>query len=304
MTTTDRSLQGGLFVLLAAFSWGISGTAAQFLFSRNIQVMQVVQTRSTFAFLFFLLILALFRRSSLKPDFKKTGWFLAAGIIGVGFSNFTYYYTISVSSVGTAIILQYTAPVIVMVYGILSKDEAASWMKWLALSVSLAGCILAVGAGSTDLFDAGPLAVAIGVASAFCFAAMGIIGRRLNRHKESDLWQNLVFTMMAAALFWAVLRPPVLWPSWNLTPAEWGTLGLFSLISVVVPYLFFYLGLRFLPPSTVLIISTFEPITAIASAWIVLGETMSAIQIAGASLVILAILILALENRVTLRRMR
>jgi len=291
-----HSSRGVLYVLLAAFFWGISGTVAQFLFSQNIKVMQVVQTRSTFAFLLFLLVLAIVRPVSLKPDFKKMGWYLAAGIIGVGFSNFTYYYTINVSSVGTAIILQYTAPVIVMVYGILSKDEKASWMKWSALLVSLAGCILAVGAGSTDLLNAGALPMTIGIASAFCFAAMGIIGRQLNRHAGSDLWQNLVYTMMFAALFWAVLQPPSDWPSWNLTSSEWGILGFFSLISVVLPYIFFYLGLKFLPPSTVLIISTFEPVTAIISAWIFLGESMSIVQIAGAGLVISAIFILGIEN--------
>lgn len=298
MTTPSvNSYRGVLYVLLAAFFWGISGTVAQFLFSQNIKVMQVVQTRSTFAFLFFLLVLAIVRPVSLKPDFKKMGWYLAAGIIGVGFSNFTYYYTINVSSVGTAIILQYTAPVIVMVYGILSRDEQASWMKWAALAVSLAGCILAVGAGSSDLLNAGPLAVTIGIASAFCFAAMGVIGRQLNRHSGSDLWQNLVYTMMFAALFWAILQPPTDWPSWNLTPSDWGILGVFSLISVVLPYLFFYLGLKFLPPSTVLIISTFEPVTAIISAWIFLGEAMSGIQIVGAGFVISAIVILGIENR-------
>ncbi|NUQ80617.1 MAG: EamA family transporter [Bacteroidetes bacterium] len=294
---SGSSVRGLIFVLLAAFFWGISGTAAQFLFSHQIEVMQVVQTRSSFAFVLFAASILLFRRESLRVTPPRLGLLALAGIIGIGFSNYTYYATISVSTVSTAIILQYTAPVLVMVYGILTRTESAGLTKWLALSISLSGCLLAVGTGGADLFSAGPAAIAIGTASAFCFAFMSIIGRRLNADPTSDLWGNLVYTIGFAALFWAVFQPPWQWSDWNLDTTAWLMLIGFSLISVLLPYLFFYLGLTFLPPTTVLIISTAEPVTAMISSWLILGESMSAFQITGASLVLLAILILGLDYR-------
>lgn len=295
--TSGSSVRGLIFVLLAAFFWGISGTAAQFLFRHQIDVMQVVQTRSSFAFILFAAAIAIFKPGSLSVSPGRLGWLALAGVIGIGFSNYTYYATISVSTVSTAIILQYTAPVLVMLYGILTHTETAGTTKWVALGISLAGCILAVGTGGADLFSAGPVAIAIGTASAFCFAFMSIIGRRLNADPTSDLWGNLVYTIGFAALFWAVFQPPWQWVDWNLDGNAWLMLIGFSLISVLLPYLFFYLGLTFLPPTTVLIISTAEPVTAMISSWLILGESMSVFQIAGASLVIIAIMILGLDYR-------
>lgn len=295
--TSGSSVRGLIFVLLAAFFWGLSGTAAQFLFRHQIDVMQVVQTRSTFAFVLFLIAISLFRPSSLSVTPRRLGLLVLAGVIGIGFSNYTYYATISVSTVSTAIILQYTAPVLVMLYGIFTRTETAGTAKWVALGVSLSGCLLAVGTGGADLFSAGPAAIAIGTASAFCFAFMSIIGRRLNADPASDLWGNLVYTIGFAALFWAVFQPPWQWADWNLDASAWVMLVGFSLISVLLPYLFFYLGLTFLPPTTVLIISTAEPVTAMISSWLILGESMSGYQIAGATLVLVAILILGMDYR-------
>ena len=113
-----NSTKGILFILAAGFFWGISGTVAQFLFTQNIQVMQVVQTRSTFAFVLLFFGLLFFKRKSLTFNPKKSWGWIASGIIGVAGANFTYYYTIKLSSVATAIIMQYTAPVLVMVYAL------------------------------------------------------------------------------------------------------------------------------------------------------------------------------------------
>ena len=66
-----NSTKGILFILAAGFFWGISGTVAQFLFTQNIQVMQVVQTRSTFAFVLLFFGLLFFKRKCQRLGGRK-----------------------------------------------------------------------------------------------------------------------------------------------------------------------------------------------------------------------------------------
>lgn len=284
--------KGILFVILAAFFWGISGTIAQFLFTKNIQVFQVVQTRSTFAFVFLFIGLLFFKRRSLQFKLKKSFGWLLTGIIGVAGANFTYYYTINLSTVATAILLQYSAPILVMIYSLARKEETVNPYKLFALVLSSVGLYFAIGSGTNELHQAGWLAVLIGFSSAVCFAAMGILGRYLNTSSDQDLLQNLVYTLFFAALFWSFFKFPTTWVDWNLTYLEWLSLIGFSFISVLIPYIFFFSGLKQLQPSTVLIISTVEPICAVISAWYFVGENLDQTQLLGTLLVIGAIVLL------------
>jgi len=294
MTTSTKGL---LFILSAGFCWGISGTIAQFLFTQNIQVMQVVQTRATFAFVILAISLLFFKRKSLTFKKEKSfGWILA-GIIGVAGANYTYYSTIKLSSVGTAILIQYTAPALVMIYSVIRKEETVTGLKILALVISLIGCFFAIGTGTDALFEAGWLAVVVGFSSALCYASMAIIGRYFSKDQNPDLLQNLVFTLMFASIFWCFFDPPTNWGNWNLTAMEWSSLVAFSLVSVLFPYIFFFLGLKYLSSSTVMIIQTFEPVSAIVTAWIFLDETMGGLQLLGTTLVIGAIVMLAMSSK-------
>lgn len=297
--------KGIIFTLTASLCWGLSGSFAKFLFTQQLEVLQVVQTRSTFAFAL-ILIAALILRKKKSFSFgtpKKLGLFFLAGLIGIAGANYTYYYTIQLSTVATAIILQYMAPILVMIWGVVRKEELATKAKIMALIISLTGCFLSIGTGSVDFLSYGWLAIFIGILSAVTFAGMGILGRYMNEGPDADIWQNLIFTLGFAALFWAVIYEfPWNWSSWNLTWNEWGSLVVFSIVSVLIPYIFFYSGLKYLPPTTVLIISTFEPAAAIMSAWIFLGEDMSGWQVLGTVLVLSAILVLGIDS--TLRRKR
>jgi drug/metabolite transporter (DMT)-like permease len=62
--------------------------------------------------------------------------------------------------------------------------------------------------------------------------------------------------------------------------------------SVLIPNLLFTAGLRYVVPSRAIITSTLEPVVAIVTAAMVVGETVGAVQMLGSLLVILAIILL------------
>src|SRR5439155_374565 len=129
-----------------------------------------------------------------------------------------------------------------------------------------------------------------GFGSAFCWAFTNIyLGRLL---KEHNVWTCLVYAFVFASLFWLVLNPP-----WTIAAAGysahlWTVFFGFAMISILIPHSFYFAGLRFLTVSQAVITATFEPVVAIVSAFFILGESLSPVQIAGALAVLAAVALL------------
>jgi drug/metabolite transporter (DMT)-like permease len=277
----------------AAFLWGISATAAKFLFNRDVSTLLVVQTRVTFSALIMAAGFWLFRPSLLKVN-PRDLWRLAAlGIFGVAGANITYYLMIRETTVATAIIIQYTSPLLVLGYGVLSRDEGFSTVKVVAALLSLAGCALAVGALDTAALTLTPLALIAGAGSIITFAFLTVYTRKVVARMPS--WTAVLYALAFASLMWAVINPPWVIARESHPPGLWIALVGFAIISVLIPHSLFAAGLRSIVPSRAIITSTLEPVIAIGSAAIVLGELLTALQILGAVTVLAAIILLNLR---------
>jgi drug/metabolite transporter (DMT)-like permease len=68
------------------------------------------------------------------------------------------------------------------------------------------------------------------------------------------------------------------------------------MISVLIPYFFYFTGLKFIQPSSAIITSTLEPVVAIISAWVIVEEKLSLIQLIGAIFVISAVALLQIKR--------
>lgn len=63
-----QNLKGFIFVITAAAMWGVSGTAAKFMFNNNVSPFDLVQLRLAFSFLIlFAYLLAADRKSLYVP---------------------------------------------------------------------------------------------------------------------------------------------------------------------------------------------------------------------------------------------
>src|SRR3989475_5919509 len=102
--------------MAAATLWGISGVVAKVLFNRRIEPWTLVEIRLTASFLTLLVILTL-RGHPLRVPRDLLGRLVLLGLAMTS-AQFTYYLTISLTGVSTALFLQYTAPVFVALYGL------------------------------------------------------------------------------------------------------------------------------------------------------------------------------------------
>ena len=289
-----RHLKGYFFILGATLFWGISATFAKFLFTQHVDTIVLVQMRMSLSCILLLLYFLAFKRSFLIVDPKDLYRFALLGIIGGAGSNFTYYFTIHQTNVATAILLQYLAPLLVLGYAAVSKDEALSSVKVLSGLVSLVGCFLAVAGKEFSLVSINTPGLLSGLVSACCWAFTNVWLRRLL--KRYSAWTCLVYAFIFASLFWIVINPP-----WAIVQAHysgemWGTFFIIAIISILIPHSFYFSGIRYLTASRAIITATTEQIIAIVSAFLILGETLAPLQIVGAILVIVAIAILQLKQ--------
>jgi len=256
------------------------------------------QTRTSFSLLV-LLPLLVGRRGwrRIKLPTRDLIQCLILGMLGVAASNYFYYVAIQKTSVAIAIVLQYTAPVWVLMYVVARGQQKLSAQKVTAVLVALAGIALTIGivgghSASPLRFDTYGLIAAMLASFSFAFYNIGGHGI-LARH---DRWRVLTWTLTSAAAFWLVVNPPWKVFSAHYTIAQWGFLFVFSMISVLGSFSLYFLGLQYLEPTRAIIASCLEPVFSILLAAALLGEGVRPIQTLGIVLVLSAIVIVQLPG--------
>jgi len=257
------------------------------------------QTRTSFSLLVLLPLLAArggWRRIHVPtPDLIQC---LILGMLGVAASNYFYYVAIQRTSVAVAIILQYTAPVWVLLYVVARGQQKLTMQRVLAVLVALAGIALTIGivgtkSASSLRIDSYGLIAAI--LASFSFAFYNVGGHSiLARH---DRWRVLTWTLASAAVFWLFVNPPWKIMAAQYSLAQWTFLFVFSMISVLGSFSLYFLGLQYLEPTRAIIASCLEPVFSILLAAVLLGEGVKPIQTLGIVLVLSAIVIVQLPGR-------
>jgi len=260
------------------------------------------QTRTSFSLLVLLPLLVGWRgwqRIKLPaPDLIQC---LLLGMLGVAASNYFYYVAIQKTSVAIAIIVQYTAPVWVLLYVVARRQQKLSMQKVAAVAVAIAGIALTIGiiggksASSPLRLDSYGFFAAL--LASFSFAFYNVGGHRLLA--RYDRWRVLVWTLASAAVFWQFVNPPWKVFAAHYAPAQWGFLFVFSMISVLGSFSLYFLGLQHLEPTRAIIASCLEPVFSILLAAALLGEGLRPIQTLGIVLVLSAIVIVQLPGRGT-----
>lgn len=287
-------LRGTLLILGAAAFWGVSATVARHLITQRFDTLLLVQMRITLSFLALLPVFLAARPALLRVSLRDLPDFALLGVLGVAGSNFTYYFTIQETNVATAILLQYLAPVLVLGWAAVSREERLTAVKAGAAAVSIAGCFLAIGGGRLDALRLSPAGLASGIGSAVCWAFTNVWLKRVTaRH---DVWTCVIWSFAFASVFWLFVNPP-----WTIAAAGygagvWGILLVVAVISVLIPHSLYFNGIRHLSASRAIITATFEPVVAIGTAALFVGETPGPVHLLGAAMVLGAILFLQLRR--------
>ncbi len=281
---------GYAMVVSAAVCWGITATVVKLLFrDRGVDPFMLVVIRADLSSLILCAVMALVWPARLRIARHDLRSAVAVGIVGLAINNFFYFHSLDLTSVATALLLQYQAPILVALYTALVQRQRLRGRIVLAMAMALLGCALVVRAYDFEVLRPNLLGVAAGLGGACAFAFYILAGGAALR--TLDAWTLLTYAYLSAALAWSLVVPP-----WRLIAHGYG-LGLWGAflavagIGTVVPFGLFISGLRFLPPTQASIVSMLEPVVAAVAAYLILGETLNSIQILGGVLVLTGVVV-------------
>jgi len=277
--------RGYAMVVSAACCWGVMATVAKMLFrDRGVDPLVLVVVRAYLATLTLFVVLALLQPARLRIE-RKGVWAAALiGVAGLAANNFLYFEALHLTSVATALLLQYQAPILVALYTVLVQRQPLRRRVILALAVALVGCALVVRAYDFEVLRPNILGVAAGLGTACTFAFYILASRAALR--TLDAWTLLTYGYFSASLVWSVVLPPWKVLGYGFGPEIWVAFLAIATIGTVVPFGLFISGLKFIPPTQAGIVSMLEIVVAAAAAYVILGETLNPIQILGGGLVL------------------
>jgi DME family drug/metabolite transporter len=300
-----RPLWGYVYIAGAALLWGISATLGRAAFTGRllsanalapIDPLILSQSRVTFSLAILLPVLVARRGAAALRVADRDVWqLLFLGVLGVAASNYFYYLAIQRTNIATAIIVQYTAPVWVLLYTAVHARRRPSWRKSSAVGLAVIGCALVVGVVGSGGFRVDTVGLIAALVAAFAFSFYNIGGH--NVLARYDHWKVLVWVLAGAAAFWLVVNPPWKILEAHYGRAQWLFLGVFSFLSVLLPFSCYFAGLQRMEPSRAIIASCLEPVFSVLIAALVLGEMLHPMQTAGMVLVLVAIALIQFPER-------
>lgn len=302
---------GYALAVLAALCWATGGLAAKWLFTPldavtatwlfpplGISIDPVMLSASrallSFGMLFAYLVVA--RRDALRVRVKDVPFLIFFGVVGLALVHFTYFKTISLTNVATAILLEYLAPVIVLGLSVTVLRDRFTWSLPASVVLSVTGCALVVGAIGGSGLQVSPAGLAWGLGSAVFFAGYTLMGRWASSRFSS--WTLLTYGLGAATVFWfVVLRGPMSIFATLRDPRTFAAVTFIAFISTVVPFGAFLKALRYIRATEASVTATLEPVVAAAIAWLLFRESLSIAQMFGGLLVVVAIMVSQMRSK-------
>jgi len=289
-TSKKTNLKSVIYVLIAGIMWGVIGLFVRTITSAGLSSMCIVFVRSIGGTILMGGFLFFYDKKLFKINPRDIWCFVGTGIVSLTFFNICYFTTITMTSLSVAAILLYTAPSIVMILSLIIFKEKINTKKVISVILAFLGCMLVTGV-LTDNNAISKIGILIGLGSGLGYALYSIFARfALNKgyHSFTVTFYTLAFSCLGSVFFceWKKAGDYII-----ENPLRILFLLLFGLISTVLPYIFYTLGLSGMESGNASIIASIEPVTATIIGVVVYKEKMSIMGLIGAMLVIASIVI-------------
>ncbi|WP_405782605.1 EamA family transporter [Streptomyces sp. NBC_00859] len=277
--------------LVSAFAFGGSGVAAKPLIEAGLDPLHVVWLRVAGAALVMLPVA--WRHRGLVR--RRPALLLGFGLFAVAGVQACYFAALSRIPVGVALLIEYLAPALVLCWVRFVQRRAVTRAAAVGVVLAAGGlaCVVEVWSGLS--FDAFGLLLALGAAC--CQVGYFVLadhGGGDGADRPDPLGVIAYGLLVGTALLTVVARP---WRmDWSLLAGQaemngtqvpaWLLLGWIVLIATVVAYVFGVVSVRRLSPQVAGVVACLEAVIATVLAWVLLGEHLSAPQIAGGAVVL------------------
>jgi len=292
-----ESRRGMAFVSLSGVLWGTIGIAAQAIYQQS-DVGSLAVGFYRLALGIPLVALACGLLVGRKIFLVRRRHYLQMSLIGAMLALYQVAYFSAIGHLGVTIatlVTLCTAPVLVALGSALFFREALTRHTLAALTLAVCGTGLLVGAPG-EIGQPTQLVLGLGQAllSATGYAIVALLGRSLAGACHPIYATAVSFSVGALILLPFMLAGD---PSGAYPGAVWGLLFYLGLVPTALGYVLFFLGVNSIKASTASILTMLEPLVATFLAWLIFAEQLGPVAIAGAVLLLTAMVVLCQGER-------
>lgn len=313
MTSQSTSLKqinrGYLFALSGAFFLSTTSIIIRYMtLTYEIPALILAFWRNVFVIASLLPVFWFVNKQLFKIKSIHLGFLIGFGLILAIFNSF---WTLSVSINGAAVatVLVYCSAGFTVLLGWWILKESLTWVKMIAVVLSLGGCVLVAGAYEPAMWNTNFAGIMTGVLSGLSYAAYSLMGRSASQRGLSP-WTTLFYSFGFAGIFLLIFNlipgdffigkaaqaNELLWLGNRLD--GWIILFLLAAIPTLAGFGFYNVSLSYLPSSIANLIATMEPAFTAATAYIFLAERLTTIQAIGGIFTLAGVVFLRLfENK-------
>lgn len=276
---------------MASVLWGTSGVFVHDLAPFGFTSLQMTFFRSIVSGACMSLYILVHDKKLFKISLKELLLFAGSGV-SFFLTASCYYYSMRATSVSTAVVLMYTAPIFVMIYSVMFLNERITPLKALSVLCMIIGCGLVSGIIGGLKFDA--MGIAIGFLSGIAYSAYNIFTKIKMRNKSNPLSATLycfLFATILGAFSCGIDKLPR-----SIEKVPHITLPLvisMGLLTCILPYFLYTLALKKIPAGTASSLSIIEPMAATAFSVILFHEPLKTTSICGILLILGAVFMLS-----------
>jgi DME family drug/metabolite transporter len=283
-------------IATAAALWAIAAAIASDLFDAGVPPVELAEARSVVAALGFMALTVVRRGTAPRPPPKRRihAFHLIALGLSIALVNAAYYLALDRLPVAVAIVLQYTAPAMVVAYTAVSARRRPSRELIVAVVAAVVGVILVAEVPGGDLGTLDALGVVFGLCSAVLFATYTLLSEPAGMAWGPIDAMRRAFIVASAA--WVVFQIPRGWPAELFDPGNIVQVVYVGLFGTLTPFLLYVWAIGIVRPDRATIAATLEPVLAAIVAWVWLGQELSVMQVGGGLLVIGAVALLQLRR--------
>lgn len=294
----DKTKKGTLLTLIAGFSWGISGISGQYLMANGLHVDLLTSLRLILAGLFLTGLAYMRDKNALKEllSSKKNILNLVLfAFFGLVLNQYAYLNAIHHTNAGTATVLQYVTPILVLLYACLRDKVWPTMTEVVAIILAIGGTFIMATHGNINELAITPIGLIWGIFSAFTYAAYLLIPVKLIQQYGS-------LSVISLSMLVGGIVFPVFTQAWQHSFELTGMnlLALFGIVGIgtIFAYTVFLYGVSIVGAVKGSLLASVEPVASVLLTVLVMGTQFYMTDFIGMVLIVAAVLIISLRDLV------
>lgn len=281
-STAAHRWMGVLLIVISAASFGALPIFIRLAYRTGADPTTLLVLRYSIAAV--VMVAIMFARKTPLPRGRILLGLVLMGAVGYVGQSFAYFTALTMASASLVALLLYLYPAIVTMLSALFFKERLTAAKVGALTLALVGTALTIGPTGSGRVPG----ILLAIAAAVIYSVYILVGSRIIPHASAIAASTTVITA-AAAVYIGIVA--VRGPTFPQTFSGWADIFAIALVSTVLPIVTFLAGLERVGPTKASTLSTFEPVMSVMLAILILGETISPLQVLGGALILAAVIV-------------